>query len=335
MVKIEGKRVLVTGGAGFIGSNLVDRFLKEKAAEVVVYDNFSTGIKKHLENKPITIIEEDILNSEKLKKATEGIDIISHHAAELEVFTGIENTIHDLKTNIIGTFNVLNAALQNKVKKVIYASSGGVYGQAQSLPETEDHPLMPHWPYGVSKLAGEKYCVQYHLLYGLPTVSFRYGIVYGPREWYGRVLTMFIKRLMEEQPPVIYGDGEQRRDYVFIDDVVEANMLAIKNDDVNGMVFNVGGGRSYSINEVAKTVIKHLGLPDTRPIYDDPNPGEASKHQPYRKRLPGELKDFILDNSLINEVLGFEPRTNFDEGVKKEIEWIRENPGLWDYDPRV
>jgi UDP-glucose 4-epimerase len=184
------------------------------------------------------------------------IDIVSHHAAELEVFTGIDNTKRDLRINIEGTVNVLNAALKNGVKKVLYASSGGVYGQAQYLPESENHPLMPHWPYGVSKLAGEKYCVQYYLLYGLPTVSLCYGIVYGPREWYGRVLTLFIKRVLEGKSPIIFGDGNQRRDYVYIDDVVNANILCLKSENVDGKIFNVGGGNTYSIKNVADIVIK-------------------------------------------------------------------------------
>ncbi len=334
-LEIKDKNILVTGGAGFIGSHLVDRFIEEKARKIIVYDNFSTGQRKFLKGKPVEIVEADILNTKKLNEAMNGIDIVSHHAAELEVFTGIENTIHDLRVNIEGTFNVLNASLKNDVKKVIYASSGGIYGQAQKVPESEDHPLMPHWPYGVSKLAGEKYCVQYYLLYGLPTVSFRYGIVYGPREWYGRVLTLFMKRILEGETPVIFGDGKQTRDYVYIDDVVEANILGIKKSEGDGMAFNVGGGTSYSINDVASTVIKSFGDIEIEPLYDDPPPGKASKYQPGRRRLPGELIDFVLDNSLIEKVLGFKPKIGFDEGVKKELEWIKNNPERWNCQPRV
>ena len=182
-MEIKGNNILITGGAGFIGSHLVDRFINEKANRIVVYDNFSTGERSFVLDENVEIIEGDILDAEKLNNAMKNIDIVSHHAAELEVFKGIENNIHDLKINVEGTLNTLNAALKNNVKKIIYASSGGVYGQAQNIPETEDHPTNPHWPYGVSKLAGEKYCKQYYLLYGLPTVSLRYGIVYGTWYW--------------------------------------------------------------------------------------------------------------------------------------------------------
>ncbi|MFX1259279.1 MAG: NAD-dependent epimerase/dehydratase family protein [Promethearchaeota archaeon] len=333
-MEIEDKNILITGGAGFIGSHLVDRFIKENAKKIIIYDNFSTGRKEFIERKPVEIVKGDILDFQKLNKSMKNVEIVSHHAAELEVFKGIENTIYDLHVNIEGTFNVLNAALKNNVKKVIYASSGGVYGQAQYLPEPEEHPTMPHWPYGVSKLAGEKYCIQFFLLYGLPTVSFRYGIVYGPREWYGRVLTMFIKRVLEGNSPIIFGDGNQQRDYVYIDDAVEANILGIKSKEANGKVFNVGGNTSKTINEVAEIIINHIN-PGIKPIYDDPKPGRASKHQPDRKRLPGELRDFILDSSLIKEVLNYNPKIDFKKGVKKEIDWIKINFDLWNYKPRV
>ncbi len=333
-MEIEGKNILVTGGAGFIGSHLVDRLISEKANKIIVYDNFSSGKKDFIKGKPIKVVEGDILDFKKLNKNMKDVDIVSHHAAELEVFTGIKNTIHDLRTNAEGTLNVLNAALKNNVRKLIYASSGGVYGQAQVIPETENHPLMPHWPYGVSKLAGEKYCLQYFLLYGFPTISFRYGIVYGPREWYGRVLTLFIKRVLEGKPPIIFGDGNQRRDYVYIDDVVDANILAIKSEKGNGKAFNVGGNAHYTIKQVAEIVIKLIN-PEIKPIYDDPKPGKSSKYQPNRKRLPGELRDFILDNTLINTILKYNPKIRFEKGVKKEIEWIKNNIKLWDYKPRV
>jgi len=334
-MEIKDKNVLITGGAGFIGSHLADRIIKEKAKNIIIYDNFSTGNKDFIQNKRFKIIEGDILDFNKLNSCMKNIDIVLHHAAELEVFTGIENTLHDLKTNIIGTLNVLNASLKNNIKKLVYASSGGVYGQAKFIPETENHPLLPHWPYGVSKLAGEKYCTQYFLLNNLPTISLRYGIVYGPREWYGRVLTIFIKRLLEGKSPVIFGEGKQRRDFVYISDAVEANIMAIKSEKGNGMVFNVGGGTSYSIIDLAQILIKQIGNSKLNPIFDNPPPGKASKYQPDRRRLPGELQDFILDNSLIHKTLGYQPKTSFVEGVKKEIKWITKNPEFWNYKPRV
>jgi UDP-glucose 4-epimerase len=263
-----------------------------------------------------------------------GCDIVSHHAAELEVFTGIENTIHEMRVNIEGTLNVLNAALKSNVEKVVYASSGGVYGQAEYIPEDEIHPLMPQWPYGVAKLAGEKYCQQYTQLYGLSTVSFRYGIVYGPHEWYGRVLTMFIKRVLNGKAPIIFGDGTQRRDFVYVSDVVDANILGFENDEVSGMRFNIGGITHVTVIDIANMVTKLIN-PSLKPIYDDPKPGEASKYQPERKRLPAELKDFILDISLAKEKLGYDPKIGFEKGISNEIEWYKSNPKMWNYDPRV
>jgi UDP-glucose 4-epimerase len=333
-MKVRGKKIFLTGGAGFIGSHLTRRF-SELGAEVVVFDNLSTGFSHYIEGIPaVTFIKGDITYSKALETAMKGCEVVSHHAAELEVFTGIENTIHEMRVNIEGTLNVLNAAIKNNVEKVIYASSGGVYGQAQTIPEKEIHPLMPQWPYGVAKLAGEKYCQQYTQLYGLPTVSFRYGIVYGPNEWYGRVLTMFIKRVLSGKAPVIFGDGTQRRDFVYVSDVVDANILGMENDSVEGMRFNIGGSSHVNVVDIANMVTKLID-PTIKPIFDDPKPGEASSYQPERKRLPAELKDFILDITLAKEKLGYIPKVGFEEGIKKEIDWYRSNPNIWDYDPRV
>jgi UDP-glucose 4-epimerase len=334
MVEIEGKKVLVTGGAGFIGSWLVRRYLAEGASEVVVYDNFSTGRRDFLAGVDATQIEGDILDSAGLASAMRGCDIVSHHAAELEVFNGIENTLHELAVNVEGTVRVLNAAINAKVEKVVYASSGGVYGQAAYVPEDESHPILPHWPYGVSKLAGEKYCQQYTQLYGLPTVSFRYGIVFGPHEWYGRVLTMFLKRTLEGKPLVIFGDGGQRRDFVFVQDVVDANILGTLSDEVDGMAFNVGGVSKVTVTELAQIVAQATGSQQGI-VYEDPAPGEVSALQPERRRLPGELRDFILSSALIEEKLGYVPATSLEQGVPAEWDWIRAHPECWDYAPRV
>ena len=333
-MELTGKKIFLTGGAGFIGSNLAARFLQEGASEVVVFDNMSTGEQRYLDNLDVTFIQGDILDYNAVKDAMKGCEIVSHHAAELEVFHGIENSVHEMQVNIQGTVHVLNAAVKNDVQKVIYASSGGVYGQAQEIPEPESHPLMPHWPYGVSKLAGEKYCVQYYLFYGLKTVSFRYGIVFGPHEWYGRVATIFMKRVLNGEAPIIFGDGNQRRDFVYVDDVVEANIQAMMNNDVDGMVFNIGGVSKVSVNNIANTIVNIVD-PSLTPIYDDPKPGEASKLQPNKRRLPGKLIDFILDSALAQEKLGYEPKIDIATGFEREIEWLKANPDIWSYEPRV
>ncbi|MEM2718884.1 MAG: GDP-mannose 4,6-dehydratase, partial [Candidatus Bathyarchaeia archaeon] len=215
------------------------------------------------------------------------------------------------------------------------ASSAAVYGQAKKVPQDEMHPLEPHWPYGVSKLCAERYCIQYNRLYGLNTVAFRYSIVYGPREWFGRVLTMFIKRIfLENKPPVVFGDGTQIRDYVYVKDLVRAHILAIINEKSNGEVFNISSGKGISIKDLAHLLLeisgKNLGI-----IFDNLKEGEVSQYQPERIRLPSELKVLVLDNRKTNEVLGWRPETNLHDGLIEEIKWIMANPWRWQVKPRV
>lgn len=336
----RGKRVLVTGGAGFIGSHLVEEYLINEAEEVVVLDDFSTGTMENLDDmrdERLKIVKGSILDFAQLNMIVkkEKIDIIDHLAAELEVYTGIKDAERDAKINILGTLNVLNAALKNNVEKVLFASSGAVYGQAKYLPIDEEHPLEPHWPYGVSKLAAERYVLQYNKLFGLNTTAFRYGIVYGPKEWFGRVLTMFIKRIfLENKPPVVFGDGSQTRDFVYVKDVVKAHMLAIEKQESAGKVFNIGSGEGVSVKELANMLVKasNKGFDI---IYDNPKEGSASHFQPERIRLQGELVNFILDCRKAKEILGWRPQTDFNKGVTKEIEWILKFPKRWAGKPRV
>ncbi|MEJ5326837.1 MAG: GDP-mannose 4,6-dehydratase [Candidatus Bathyarchaeia archaeon] len=339
-MQIEGTNVLITGGAGFIGSHLVDEYLKNGANKVVVYDDFSTGTTKNLEHindSRLIVTNGSILDKNRLYNILRDakINIIDHQAAELEVYRGITDSEADAYTNILGTLNVLNAALKNKVEKVLFASSGAVYGEAKSLPIDEDHPLEPHWPYGVSKLSAEKYVLQYHKLFGLNTTAFRYGIVYGPREWFGRVLTMFIKRIfLENKSPVVFGDGAQTRDYVYVGDVVRAHILAIKNFSADGQVFNISSGRGISIGNLAKLLVEMSGK-NLEIIYDNPEEGTASSFQPERIRLSGELKNFILDHRKAQKVLGWAPITELKDGLIKEIDWILKNSERWKTKPRV
>jgi len=336
----RGKRVLVTGGAGFIGSHLVEEYLINEAEEVVVLDDFSTGTMENLDDmrdERLKIVKGSILDFAQLNMIVkkEKIDIIDHLAAELEVYTGIKDAERDAKINILGTLNILNAALRNHVEKVLFASSGAVYGQAKYLPIDEEHPLEPHWPYGVSKLAAERYVLQYNKLFGLNTTAFRYGIVYGPKEWFGRVLTMFIKRIfLENKPPVVFGDGSQTRDFVYVKDVVKAHMLAIEKQESAGKVFNIGSGEGVSVKELANMLVKasNKGFDI---LYDNPKEGSASHFQPERIRLQGELVNFILDCSKAEEILGWRPQTDFNKGVTKEIEWILKFPKRWAGKPRV
>lgn len=339
-MKVEGKIVLVTGGAGFIGSHLAEEYLANKARKVVILDDFSTGTMKnleHIKDNRLKIVEGSVLDEEKLNHIVkdEQTQIIDHLAAELEVYTGIKDSKKDASINIFGTLNVLNAALQNNVKKVLFASSGAVYGEAKYVPIDENHPLEPHWPYGVSKLSAERYVLQYHKLFGLNTIAFRYSIVYGPREWFGRVLTMFIKRLfLEDKPPVVFGDGKQVRDFVYVKDVARAHILAIENDASEGQVFNIGSGRGIPIGELARLLIDISGK-ELEVIYDNPPEGEASRFQPERIRLLGELKRLVLSCDKAEKVLGWSPSVSFRDGVLEEINWLKRNQNKWDAKPRV
>lgn len=337
---IEGKIVLVTGGGGFIGSHLVEEYLMNKAGKVVVFDDFSTGTMKnleHIKDNRLKIVEGSVLDEEKLNSIVKGeqTQIIDHLAAELEVYTGIRDSKKDASINIFGTLNVLNAALRNNVEKVLYASSGAVYGEAKYVPTDENHPLEPHWPYGVSKLSAERYALQYHKLFGLNATAFRYSIVYGPREWFGRVLTMFIKRIfLKDKPPVVFGDGKQVRDFVYVKDVARAHMLSIENSASEGQVFNIGSGKGISIGELARLLIA-MSSKELEVTYDNPREGEASRFQPERIRLSGELKRFILSYDKAEKVLGWKPSVDFRDGVLEEINWLKCDQNKWDVKPRV
>jgi UDP-glucose 4-epimerase len=339
-MSIEGKNILITGGAGFIGSHLTEEYLTNSVGKVIVYDDFSTGTMenlKHIEDERLKIVKGSILDANKLGRIVkrERIDIIDHLAAELEVYSGIRDSEKDARINILGTLNVLNVAVKNEVERVLFASSGAVYGEAKYLPMDEEHPLEPHWPYGVSKLSAERYTLQYHKLFGLKTTAFRYSIVYGPREWFGRVLTMFIKRIfLENKPPVVFGDGFQTRDFIYVSDVAKAHILAIEKTEAVGQVFNIGSSVGVSIKELAEILIKISGR-KLEVIYDNPEEGKASRFQRERVRLKGELKNFVLNIEKAKKILGWQPSTKFNDGLWKEIMWIRQNKKRWNIKPRV
>jgi len=337
---VSGKNVMITGGAGFIGSHLTEEYLAKNTRKVVVIDDFSTGTLEnleHIKDKRLEIVKESILNKSRLSAivSREKIKIIDHLAAELEVYTGIKDVEKDARINIYGTLSVLDAALKNNVEKVLFASSGAVYGEAKYIPINEEHPLEPHWPYGVSKLSAERYVMQYHKLFGLNTTAFRYGIVYGSREWFGRVLTMFIRRIfLDGKSPVVFGDGKQERDFVNVKDVVRAHMLTIENEKSNGQVFNVSSGTGLSISELASFLIEISGK-NFDIVYDNPEEGSASRFQPERVRLKGELKRFVLSFEKAKRILKWTPSVDFKEGVLEEIKWVKRNRGRWQVKPRV
>ncbi|TMI13705.1 NAD-dependent epimerase/dehydratase family protein [Candidatus Bathyarchaeota archaeon] len=323
---IDGLRVLVTGGCGFIGSHITQS-LSNKGAQVIAFDNFSSGYRENLEglSGDVRIIQGDIMDYRKLSRACKGLDVISHQAAQLEITKALADPITDLKVNTEGTLNVFRAAVENGIRKIIYASSAGVYGEARTLPQTEEHPTDPNWPYGVSKLAGEKYADIYSKYYGIEISCLRYGIVYGPREWYGRVLTLFLRRALEGKPPVLWG-GDQIRDFIFVTDVVDFHNRLLEESDRAVGVFNVGSGQGTTIRNLAELVVETYHLEE--PKYEDTGEGEMSKEVKGRKRLPLELKRMVLDNSKAKK-LGWRPEVSLIEGIKKEYAWLQNNVHRW------
>jgi len=327
---LRDKKVFVTGGAGFIGSHLVESLVKAGAL-VKVYDNFSTGLMDNLEavKDDVEIIRGDILDSEKLEREMKGAEIVSHQAAQLEITKCVDDPVEDLTSNTIGTINVLNASVKNKVSKIISASSACVYGQAQYIPEDEDkHPTNPNWAYGVSKLAGEKYGYIYSQLYGIPVVSLRYAIIYGPKEWYGRVLTIFLKRAMEGKPLVVFGEGDQQRDFTFVEDLVEMHNMCVEREEANNQVFNVSTGIATTIQMLAKTILSCIDT-NSEIIHEEVKEGQRSKIADNRMRLPLELKQMVLDPQKARLILNWKAKTNLEEGLKKEYQWLKENSKRW------
>jgi UDP-glucose 4-epimerase len=327
-MKLAGARVLVTGGAGFIGSYIVEDLLR-CGAHVRVFDNFSSGLRANLSAVAgdIELIEGDILDPVALTQACQGMDAISHQAAQLEIIRCIDDPVGDLRTNTEGTLNVFQAARAANIGHVVYASSACVYGQAHYTPQDEDHPREPNWPYGVSKYATEGYGKLYHDYYGIQTVGLRYSIVYGPREWYGRVLTAFLRRALDGQLPVVWG-GLQERDFVFVEDVAACHRRCLEHDNLGAAVFNVSTGIATPIRELAEVVIEVCRL-DGSPIYEAVAEGQVSDLVPGRIRLPAELKQMVLDNRRAREQLGWAPQVALHEGLAQEFAWLRDHAERW------
>ncbi|GIW67031.1 MAG: NAD dependent epimerase/dehydratase [Candidatus Parcubacteria bacterium] len=291
-------KVLVTGGAGFIGSHLVDRLIKE-GYKVIVIDNLSSGKKENLNPKAI-FHKVDICNLEKILSLFKGVNYVFHTAALPRVQLSIDKPIETHRVNIDGTLNVLYASYKNKVRRVIYSSSSSVYGEQKSLPLKESMTPNPLSPYALQKLVGEYYCKLFSSLYDLETVSLRYFNVYGPRMDpegpYALVIGRFLKLKKEGKPLTIYGDGKQTRDFTYIDDVVEANILAMKSKKVGkGEVINICYGKNHSINYVAKLI------------------GDKKVYLPKRK---GEPRHTLGDNSLAKKLLGWKPKISLEEGIE-------------------
>jgi UDP-glucose 4-epimerase len=326
---MQGTKVLVTGGAGFIGSHLVEAMLRQGMV-VTVLDNFRTGLRENLADveADIKLVEGSILDVEDVEKVMKGQDLVSHQAAQLEITRAIDDPVEDLITNTVGTLNVLKAAVQFGVPKVVMASSAGVYGQAVELPQFEDsHPTNPNWAYGVSKLATEKYASIFEEADGLRIVPLRYGIVYGTREWYGRVLTIFLKRALEGESLVVFGDGNQIRDFVNVADVVDMNLRCLAHDAADNEVFNVSSGHGTTINALAELARK-VSCADVEILHEELEEGATSKYYD-RIRLPQELRELVQSNEKASQLLGWEPKVELEAGLREEYMWLGEHPERW------
>ncbi|MEW6543141.1 MAG: NAD-dependent epimerase/dehydratase family protein [Nitrospirota bacterium] len=302
-------KIVVTGGAGFIGSHLVDRLIQE-GHEVAVVDNLSTGKRRNL-NRAARFYKLDIQGS-RLERVfrKERPAMLMHLAAQMNVRRSVEDPIFDAQVNVLGTINVLEQAVQHGVRKAVFTSSGGaIYGEQEVYPAPETHPTKPFSPYGISKLAGEYYLTYYQQLSGIQAVSLRLGNVYGPRQdphGEAGVVAIFAQKILAGEQPVINGNGRQTRDFVYVDDVVEAYLAAI-GKDVQG-TYNVGTGEETSINDLFRLVA------------DLTNPGCKELHGPAKK---GEQLRSSVDSSKLRRELGWEPRVLLREGLARTVEYFR------------
>ena len=315
---------LVTGGAGFIGSNIVEELLRS-GETVRVLDNFSTGKRENISNvlnvldkegnkkaaSRLELVEGDVRSYHIVREAVQDVHFVLHQAALPSVPRSVKDPITSNEVNVVGTLNILNASLEANVSRIIYASSSSIYGDLEILPKTEDMLPKPLSPYAVSKLAGEKYCQVFTKLYGLETICLRYFNVFGPRQdpnsQYSAVIPKFIKLVSEDISPIIFGDGLQSRDFTYVANVVEGNILAcqIKAEIASGEVFNMAYGERISINDLVKNINKILGK-NIKAIYQDPR--------------PGDVKHSLANIGKARQYLGYDPKIDFYSGLEKSIE---------------
>lgn len=306
-------RYLVTGGAGFIGSNIVAA-LVQQGKFVRVLDNCSTGRMSNLQDviEQIEFIRGDIRELSVVHEAVKDMDYVLHQAALPSVARSVDDPIASNETNVAGTLNLLVAAKNANVKRVIYASSSSAYGNSASLPKQEDMPVNPISPYAISKYTGEQYCKVFYSIYGLETVALRYFNVFGPRQnpnsQYSAAIPIFIRSFLECKRPRIFGDGEQSRDFTFIENVVQANLLACHAEKAAGEVFNIACGRNTTINDISRTIKELLGS-SLQPVYE-----------PARK---ADIRHSLADITKARSILGYEPEGNLEMALGKTIEWMQ------------
>jgi len=316
--KPQPLHILVTGGAGFIGSHVVDAYLRA-GHRVTVVDNLSTGKMANV-NGQAQLFQDDIRSATLDAIFRQGrFDVVCHQAAHMDLRQSVIRPWHDAEVNILGTLNLLECARRHAVRRVIFASTGGaIYGDVEEYPTPESYPARPLSPYGVAKLAGEHYLHYYHAIHGLRPVILRYANVYGPRQdphGEAGVVAIFIGRLLKGDSPVIFGDGGQTRDFVFVEDVVRANLLALEylgQEDPDPLAANIGTGRELSVNELYR-IVKTFTHDGPEAVYAAPKPGEQRRS--------------AIDPSLAKRVLGWEPQVTPEEGLGRTWDWFKERSG--------
>jgi len=306
-------KYLVTGGAGFIGSNIVEALVR-RGDTVVVLDNFSTGKRENLQGfrDRLTVIEGSITDLPSVRRAAEGCDFVFHQAALASVQRSVDDPLTSNEVNVKGTLNVLVAARDAGVKRLVYAASSSAYGDTEVLPKREDMPGRPMSPYAIQKWVGEHYCRVFSSLYNLDTVALRYFNVFGPRQDpnsdYAAVIPIFVTRLLAGTEPTIYGDGEQSRDFTFIENVVDANLRACEGAPKRGEVVNVACGSRFTLNEIFQQICDLL---------------RVKKEPRYAPARQGDVRHSMADISRAKVVLGFEPKVDFSTGLRRTVEWYR------------
>ena len=306
-------KVLLTGGAGFIGSHLAERLLAG-GHSVVVLDNLYAGKMQNLKrcsgNPNFRFIKGDIRDKKTVERAIAEVDAVIHQAAITSVPLSIKNPKFVYSVNVAATMSLLESCVKNEVARFVFASSSSVYGAAKKMPVSENAPTRPLSPYGESKLHVEKYCQKFWDEHGLETVCLRYFNVYGPRQTAGQyagVISIFFDRLRNKLPPIIYGDGEQTRDFVYVSDAVEATVMALGCEKAAGKILNIGTGKATSLNQLSRTFMKLMRCSNVKPKYVAPR--------------AGDIRHSLADITKAKEILGYRPKVSLEQGLKKFIEW--------------
>lgn len=309
------KKFLITGGAGFIGSNIT-RKLVEQGCSVTVLDNLLTGKKSNLADcfDKIEFIEADMGDPAVAAKAVKNVDVVLHQGALPSVPKSVDDPVATNRHCVDATVTMLIAARDAGVKRFVYAASSSAYGDAPTLPKVETMPSIPLSPYAVAKLAGENYCTAFFKCYGFETISLRYFNVFGPYQdpasQYAAVIPAFVTSILKDEPPTIYGDGEQSRDFSYIDNVVEANLLAARASKTAGEIINIACGESITVNQIIEMINEIVGK-NVKPIYTDPR--------------PGDVKHSLADISLAQKTIGYKSVISFKAGLEKAIDWYSKN----------